>query len=88
MVEAAKVAVGSGLNQYGITWGVPPLRKAIAETMQARYGLTFDPANHITVTCGITEAMVAIFMSLLDSGDEMVVIEPFHEGYPGCHTPA
>lgn len=82
VVEAAKKAVGSGLNQYGITWGVPPLRQALAETMLRRYGLTFDPERQITVTCGITEAMVSIFMSLLDLGDEVIVIEPFHEGFP------
>jgi len=82
VVEAAKKAVGSGLNQYGITWGVPPLRQALAETMLRRYGLTFDPDRQITVTCGITEAMVSIFMSLLDLGDEVIVIEPFHEGFP------
>ena len=82
VIEAARSAVSNSLNQYGITWGVPPLRQAIAETMQRRYGLAFDPDRHITVTCGITEAMLTIFMSLLDPGDEVIVIEPFHEGYP------
>jgi aminotransferase len=81
VVEAAKVALGSGLNQYGITWGTPALRQAIAETMARRYSLSFDPDRHITVTCGVTEAMAVIFMSLLDQGDEVIVIEPFHEGY-------
>jgi aminotransferase len=81
VVEAAKTALGSGFNQYGITWGVPALRQAIAEAMLQRYGLTFDPDRHITVTCGVTEAMTTIFMSLLNLGDEVIVIEPFHEGY-------
>src|SRR5579863_7443964 len=81
VVEAAKLALESGFNQYGITWGVPALRQAIAETMLRRYGLAFDPDRHITVTCGVTEAMSTIFMSLLDHGDEIIVIEPFHEGY-------
>jgi aminotransferase len=81
VIEAAKAAMESGFNQYGITWGVPALRRAIAETMLRRYQLAFDPDRHITVTCGVTEAMVTIFMSLLDQGDEVIVIEPFHEGY-------
>jgi DNA-binding transcriptional MocR family regulator len=63
VIEAAKEALGSGLNQYGITWGIPALRQAIAETMATRYGLSFDPDRHITVTCGVTEAMAVIFMS-------------------------
>jgi aminotransferase len=81
VIEAAKAAVGSGQNQYGITWGTAPLRQAIAETMARRYSLSFDPDRHITVTCGVTEAMAVIFMALLDQGDEVIVIEPFHEGY-------
>jgi aspartate/methionine/tyrosine aminotransferase len=81
VVEAAKEALESGNNQYGITWGSPALRQAIAETMARRYGLSFDPDRHITVTCGVTEAMAVIFMSLLNQGDEVIVIEPFHEGY-------
>ncbi len=81
VVEAAKRALGSGQNQYGITWGIAPLRQAIAAIMARLYGLKFDPDQEITVTCGVTEALSVIFMSLLDPGDEVIVIEPFHEGY-------
>jgi aspartate/methionine/tyrosine aminotransferase len=81
MIEAARSALSSGQNQYGITWGIAPLRQAIAATMARRYGLEFDPDREITVTCGVTEALSVIFMSLLDPGDEVIVIEPFHEGY-------
>jgi len=81
VVEAAKAAMDNGINQYGITWGAPNLRQAISDTMQRRYGLSFDPDKHITVTCGVTEATAIIFMALLDPGDEVIIIEPFHEGY-------
>ncbi len=81
VVEAAKAALSSGQNQYGITWGIAPLRQAIAAMMARLYGLKFDPDQEITVTCGVTEALSTIFVSLLDPGDEVIVIEPFHEGY-------
>ena len=57
------------------------MRQAIAAMMERRYGLKFNPDGEITVTCGVTEALSVIFMSLLDPGDEVIVIEPFHEGY-------
>ena len=38
MIEAAKAALSSGMNQYGITWGIAPLRQAIAAMME-RSGL-------------------------------------------------
>jgi aspartate/methionine/tyrosine aminotransferase len=81
VIEAAHQALDSGANQYTITWGAPALRQAIATKMKRWYGLDFDPDEHITVTCGVTEAISATFMSLLNPGDEVIIIEPYHEGF-------
>lgn len=81
VIDAAHRALDEGANQYTITWGAPALRQAIAAKMTRRYGLDFDPNQHITVTCGVTEAIAATVMSLVDPGDEVVIIEPFHEGF-------
>lgn len=80
-IEAAHQALESGGNQYTITWGTPPLRQAIAAKMQRWYGLDFDPEQHITVTCGVTEAILATLMGIINTDDEIIVIEPYHEGY-------
>jgi aminotransferase len=81
VIEAAHRALDSGGNQYTITWGIPPLRQAIAAKMKRWYSLDFDPDQHITVTCGVTEAIAATLMGLLNTGDEVIIIEPYHEGY-------
>jgi aminotransferase len=81
VLDAAHAALDSGMNQYGITWGQPALRQAIAAKMKRWYDLEFDPDRHITVTCGVTEAIRAALMGLVNSGDEVIIIEPFHEGY-------
>ncbi|MBM4422238.1 MAG: aminotransferase class I/II-fold pyridoxal phosphate-dependent enzyme [Chloroflexi bacterium] len=81
VIDAAHRALDSGGNQYTITWGAPPLRQAIAAKMKRWYGLDFDPDQHITVTCGVTEALSATLMGLLNTGDEVIIIEPYHEGY-------
>lgn len=81
LIEAAHQALDSGQNQYTITWGTQPLRQAIALKMGRLYGLEYAPNHHITVTCGVTEAIYATIMSLADPGDEIIVIEPYHEGY-------
>lgn len=80
-IEAAHRALESGGNQYTITWGTPALRQAIAAKMQRWYGLSFDPDQHVTVTCGVTEAILATLMGIINTGDEVIVIEPYHEGY-------
>jgi aminotransferase len=79
--EAARRAIFEDHNQYPITWGDPGFRRAISDTYDRNYGLTFDPESQICVTCGSTEAMAASFLGLLDDGDEVVVFEPFYESY-------
>jgi aminotransferase len=81
IIAAAHSALERGDNQYSVTWGVKSLRDAIAGKMQSRYGLELDPERHVTVTCGVTEAISAALLAIADPGDEVVIIEPFHENY-------
>lgn len=81
IIDAAHRALDEGFNQYAVTWGVPALRTAIHDTMQKRYGLEYDPMRDITVTCGVTEAIIAAFLGVANAGDEVVLIEPYHENY-------
>jgi aspartate/methionine/tyrosine aminotransferase len=81
MKEAACAAIQGDINQYAITWGTPALRLAIAAKYRKWYGLDVDPEREITVTCGATEAMAAVFLALVDPGEEVIVFEPFYENY-------
>jgi aminotransferase len=81
ILDAAKRALDGPFNQYAITWGAPALREAIAEKMRWFNGIDVDPATEITVTCGATEAMMAIMLAIVDPGDEVIVFEPFYENY-------
>lgn len=81
VVEAAHRALDEGMNQYTITWGSVALRQAIAAKMKRLYGLEYDPDQQITVTCGVTEALAVTVMSHVNPGEEVIIIEPFHEGY-------
>src|SRR6516164_1370070 len=79
--EAAQRAIAADINQYAITWGAREFRRAIAERFERDTGLAIDPEREITVTCGATEAMIASLLAIVDSGDEVVVFEPFYENY-------
>jgi aminotransferase len=81
MKEAACAAIHGDLNQYAITWGAPALRLGIAEKYRRWYNMPVDPEREITVTCGATEAMAAVFLALIDPGDEVIVFEPWYENY-------
>src|SRR4030043_1435212 len=79
--EAAVKAIRADLNQYAITWGEPNLRQAIAEKFSWYNGVTIDPEKEITVCCGSTEAMISSLMAIVNSGEEVIVFEPFYENY-------
>jgi aspartate/methionine/tyrosine aminotransferase len=40
-----------------------------------------NPDEQVTVCCGSTEAMMAVMLSSVDPGDEVIVFEPFYENY-------
>ena len=79
--EKAMEAIAGDHNQYAITWGVKPLRDAIAAKTKRFLGLDIDPESEITVTCGSTEGMIAGMLACIDEGEEVVLFEPFYENY-------
>ena len=79
--KAAVDAINADINQYAITWGSLRLRQAIAAKTKRFYGLDLDPDREITVTCGATEAMMAVLLAVIEPGDEVIVFEPFYENY-------
>lgn len=74
-------AMAAGHNQYPYMPGVAPLRQAIAQKAQALYGHAYDPETEITVTSGATEALMATVLAAVNSGDEVIVIEPCYDSY-------
>jgi N-succinyldiaminopimelate aminotransferase len=71
VLDAAKLAIDSGSNQYPPGRGIPLLREAIARHQQRFYGVTVDPEREILVTAGATEAVAATLLALLEPGDEV-----------------
>jgi aminotransferase len=81
VIAAAADAMRQGCNQYGMTWGQPALRKAISDKSRRFYGQSVDPERHVTVTCGVTEAVIAGLVAIVNPGERVIVLEPAHENY-------
>ncbi|MGH4023372.1 MAG: pyridoxal phosphate-dependent aminotransferase [Pseudonocardiaceae bacterium] len=81
MLEVARSAIASGLNQYPPGPGIAELRIAVAEHRAARYGLRHDPDADVLVTVGATEAISAALLALVEPGDEVLLIEPYYDSY-------
>lgn len=80
--EAAVEAIRAGHSQYAPSSGIPELRSAIADQFSELNGIDVEPAQHVTVTSGCTEALAACFVGLFEPGDGVVLIEPTYDAYP------
>lgn len=81
LVAAAVEALEQGYHQYVPTWGLPELREAVSDKTERFYGYRPDPATEVTVTCGVTEAVISALVGVADAGDQVVILEPAHENY-------
>ena len=66
---------------YTGTKGIPQLREAIAGDVKKYSKVHFDPNSEIIVTTGATESIYSTIMSLIDSGDEIIITDPTYLGY-------
>ena len=39
------------------------------------------PDKHVTVTCGVSEGIITAVQSILDPGDEILILEPAHDNF-------
>ena len=80
--EAARRAVYADQNQYARSPGHPRLVEILASRLSGEFGRSLDPRAEITVTAGATEGIFLSAQAFLEPGDEVVLIEPFYDGYP------
>src|SRR6266542_1170064 len=52
-----KIFADPSNHQYSFTWGSPAFRQAVAEKCARFNSLSVDPANEVTITCGVSEAI-------------------------------
>jgi aspartate/methionine/tyrosine aminotransferase len=79
--EAAIRAIRDGKTHYTHSLGVVELREAIAEDYHKRYRVEVSP-DQILVTSGTSPAMLLLFMSLLEPGEEVILPNPYYACYP------
>lgn len=78
--EAIKV-IQEGRTSYTSNYGLMELREAIAEWLQAKYAISYNPANEIVITVGASEALDLALRAILNPGDEVIVLQPCYVSY-------
>jgi aminotransferase len=78
VLQGARDAMDSGHNAYSPPQGIAPLRKAVAERMRRINDIDADPESEVTITSGSAGAFSATVSALFQSGDQLVIFEPFY----------
>lgn len=73
--------LNAGLNQYPPMAGVPVLREAVAEKVQALYGRCYDVEHEVTIVPGATYGIYTAIAAFVRPGDEVILFEPAYDSY-------
>lgn len=69
-------ALEEGKTYYTSNIGMVELREEISNYLNRRFGLSYDPYSEMLVTVGGSEALDLTIRTLVQKGDEVIVIEP------------
>ena len=80
IVEALREAASDpATHRYPSYYGMPELRRAIADWYRERFGVDLDPDTEVQPLIGSKEGIAHIAWAFLDPGDEALIPDP---GYP------
>ncbi|ULM95216.1 pyridoxal phosphate-dependent aminotransferase [Peribacillus frigoritolerans] len=75
IIEEAENAMKLGMTHYVSSNGIPELRNEIAHKLKTENGVNYDPSQ-IIVTAGGKPALYVALKSIINPGDEVLVINP------------
>ena len=82
--EAGIRAIEQGRTHYTSNLGLLELREAIAQDLERRYGVEWDPREEMLITTGVSEGLDLAARAIIDPGDEVIVADPSY----AAHAPA
>ena len=81
LMTAAAEALKHGNTHYTANAGIYELREAISDRLNSLYQVKYDPDSEIIVTVGASEALYLAACTILNPGDEMIVVTPCFVSY-------
>ena len=81
ILQAGIRSLKEGETHYTSNWGKIELRQAIADNLKKLYGVSYNPANEVIATVGVSEALYLTMVAILDPGDEVIIPTPCFVSY-------
>jgi aminotransferase len=81
IVAAGVRSLHNGRTHYTSNYGTLELRRALADHLERRYGVAYDPVGELLITVGASEAVDLALRATCDPGDEVILHEPSYVAY-------
>ena len=81
LIDGVHYYMKKGTNQYAPMPGVPILRQRIAEKLEKAFDISVDKDQEITITSGAIEAINSTMTTLINPGDEVIIMDPAYDAY-------
>jgi len=82
--EAATSSLEKGYTMYTSNYGMLELRQELAKYLEHHYGVSYQPEREILVTVGVSEGLDLAVRAILNTGDEVIIPDPWYVSYPPC----
>jgi aminotransferase len=84
IIRAAITSLEAGETHYTANGGMIELRQLVADDLEARQGVVYEPRSELLITVGASEALDATLRAICGPGDEVIYHEPCFVAYGPC----
>lgn len=81
ILEAGIEALRQGETHYTSNAGIFELREAVADLLEEKYQVSYDPMDEVVITVGVSEALYLALTAVIDPGEEIIIPTPCFVSY-------
>lgn len=84
LISILKEQADENVHQYMPMPGSPALLNHVSALIERSYGRTISTETELLITAGATQAIFTTILALINSGDEVLILDPSYD----CYEPA
>ncbi len=81
ILEAGIEALRQGETHYTSNAGIYELREAIADMLEEKYQISYNPTDEVVVSVGVSEALYLALTAVINPGEEIIIPTPCFVSY-------
>jgi len=81
VIEASYHSLEQGYTAYTANAGLFELRQATSDYLKNNYNIEYDPTQEVIITVGASQALDIALRTIINPGEEVIVVEPSFVAY-------